>query len=185
MAEGEDRSVSRRKLLGGLGTFAGASLVVGARSGAAAPAAESPAFEGLPTIAPPGYVHPEGVIANVAPAINPAWTYRTLGWDAFFSQTPVATTVDLNGLHAPTDATFFAPVELPQGALLREATFFVYNASPTTGLAVGVAISAPPTVILGGAISFSQANALVHTVTISNFDIFNPVDNTSRGYALE
>jgi len=183
MAHHEDREVSRRRLLGGLGTFAGASLLVGARKGAAASAAGEAGADGLPTFAPAGYVQPEGVIAQVAPPVNPAWTYLTLGYRSFFSQTPVTTTVDANGLHAATDASFTAALDLPQGAILREATFYVFNASSNTGLGVGVGVLSPPSTFGGGSFGFSSPNALVHTVTLTGF-VGSPVDNTLRGYFL-
>jgi hypothetical protein len=184
MAHHEDREVSRRKLLGGLGTFAGASLLVGARKGAAASPAGETGAEGLPTFAPAGYVQPEGVIAPVAPAVNPAWTYLTVGYRSFFSQTPITTTVDVNGLHAATEGFFTAALDLPQGAILREATFHVYNASPSTGLSVGVGVLTPPSASMGGSFGFTSPNALVHTVTLTSFPFVNPIDNTLSGYLL-
>lgn len=138
---------------------------------------------GMPTsrLQPAG---PEAAPA-AAPAVNPAWSYLTLGYDSFHPTTALTTTVDGNGIR-PTagDGTFVYPLHLPQGAVLREATFYVYNVSTSTGLSVGIGVLTPPSTFVGGTFAFTSPTAGVHTVTISSISIGNPVDNTTLGYFL-
>jgi hypothetical protein len=179
--------ISRRSLLRATGAVVGGGVAMGLGPPSAfASEAEPPGAgqaPGMPTVRAAGEANP-GIVAAVAPAINPAWSYRVFGYSSFHSQVPVSTSVDGNGLHAASDATFAAPLDLPQGAVIREATFWVYNSSPSTGLGVGFANLTPPSSFTGGSFAFSGANQGPHTVTINSF-LGSPIDNTARGYHLQ
>lgn len=129
----------------------------------------------------------DGVVSRVAPALNPAWSYQTFGYTDFhtwpFGTSPTYS-VDGNGLHASADVSLRVPLTLPQGAVVREVTFWVYNASASTGLGVGLAVLTPPSTFTGGNFAFTDPGAGSHTVTIDTDFIGSPVDNTVRGYSL-
>jgi len=175
--------VSRRQVLRGAGLAAGAAagaVVLPAGALAAEPGQDPP---GVPT-AQPGELVSGGLVAAAAPALNPAWTYLTLSYEAFFVLgTGGALSVGGNGLSAATATSLRAPLALPQGAVLREVTFFVFNSSVGTSLSVGVTVVAPPSATAGGSFAFTQAGANAHTVTITSFP-FNPLDPATRSYSL-
>lgn len=184
MTEKHAESVSRRGIFtGGLaaGALAGTGLLTGA---APAVGAERPGIPGLPTAR---RQRADGPVARVAPALDPAWQYLTFGPTAFHTWVYGATpqyTSDPNGLHASTGATLIAPVALPQGAVIQEVTFWVYNASASTGLSVGLANWTPPAMTTGGNFSFTTPGAGAHTITLNPPFLASPVDNTKNSYAL-
>ncbi len=178
--------MSRRTLLRAGGAVVGGGIAAGVGAapafGAPAVPAGSGEVPGMPTVQRAGDPNP-GVIAAAAPPINPAWSYRVFGYTAFHPMTAVTTSVDANGLHAASDASFFAPLDLPQGAVLREATFWVFNLTSNVGAAVGVNVISPPSTFASGNFAFTTPNLASHTVTITSFAA-PVIDNTIRGYHL-
>jgi hypothetical protein len=174
--------LSRRHLIaGGAAATAGALAGVGSLEAAHASAGVPPDSGDVPT-------HIEGAVSGIpveaAPAINPAYTYLTYGYDAFH---PVGAegglSVGANGLSATTTTSLRCPLSLPNGSVLRELTYFVYNSSASTGLNVGISTVTPPSGFAVGISAFTSAGANTHTVTITSFS-FNPINTTTTGYAL-
>ena len=172
--------LSRRAVLTGMG-LTGVSFAAGLPE--RAPAEH---YEGmdLPRVAPPGYRHPEAVLD--APPLNPAWSYLTYGWNQFFAAEngSVFSTGSTTGLScASGNASLFAPIHLPQGTLLREATFYCYNTSATTGLALSVTRLDPPNAGSSSVSSFSTPGAGSHVISFDP-SFIGAIDNRTASYAL-
>jgi hypothetical protein len=177
-------AISRRSLLAFGGATVGGAVLGGTALGppaGAAPVAYAPA-PGEPTIRSAGDPNP-GIVAAVAPALNPNWSYRTIGYPEFGPRGSELTLGSPQGLYATVDMSVAAPLALPTLSVIREVTFFVYNTSSNTGLSVGLGHITPPATFTGGNFAFTEANAGSHTVTLTSF--LNPVvDGTLRSYAL-
>ena len=186
------RKVSRRSMLAGLGAATGAAVTGGVglsavgMGPAAAASGDGGSGTGLPTVHAAGQANP-GVILQALPAINPAFNYRTIPYNLFIPR--VVTGLNLavsltTGLGATAGSTtLFAPLDLPQGAVIREAAFECYNANSSTGLGVGINTITLASPFVGGFTAFTSTSAGKHTVVITP----NPpitVDNTTTGYSL-
>jgi hypothetical protein len=173
-------------MLAGLGgAVAGATL-----SGTAALAAPGdPGGGGVPTVKTPEDAGlDQGVILQALPAVNPAWNYLTLVYHHFIPRVVAGLNVtsDTTGMHvtAPAGGTnFFAPLDLPQGAILREAAFECFNANLTTSLGVGITRTSLTSANVGGNFAFTTTNAQKHTVVVTP-SIIGPVDNTAFAYGV-
>ena len=177
--------ISRRQVLQRAGLAAGAAAGAGVLPTDTVVAQQaSPDAVGGPTVRP-WALTAGGPVVAAAPAVNPAWTYLTLSYDAFMVVGSGGTmSVDGNGLHASSPTTVRAPLHLPHGATVREVTFWVYNGSPGTMLSVGLSALTPPSISVGGTFAFTEADAGHHNVTMTSFASVNPIDTTTRAFAL-
>ena len=88
-------------------------------------------------------------------------------------------------VNAPAGGTTFAAaLDLPQGAVLREAAFECYNAHPTIGLGVGLTRTSLASSTIGGNFAFTATAASKHTVVVSP-TIIGPIDNTQLAYGVQ
>jgi hypothetical protein len=177
--------ISRRSLLAGLGGAA-AGVTLSGREALAAPG-DPP---GVPTVKTAENAHlDQGVILQALPAVNPNWIYRTLAYHHFIPRVVAGLNVSSDGtvgMHvtAPAAGTnFFAPLDLPQGAVLHEAAFECFNNNATTSLGVGITRTSLGSANVGGNFAFTTTLAQKHTVVVTP-SIIGPIDNTAFAYGL-
>jgi hypothetical protein len=176
--------LSRRTLLRGAGVATGATLLGGVTAAAAAQGDESP--PGVATVQQPGQPNP-GLFLQALPARNPAYQYRGLAWHHFSplaNPMPGVTFSGSAGMQATGAATFYCPLDLPHGAVVREVAFECYNAHPSTGLSLGFTRTDPGTGSLGGAFAFTTTNAGKHTIVITSLQPYGTIDNGAFAYGL-
>ncbi len=182
---GEAR-MSRRAMLAGMGVATGAVVAGRLPAGAATTGDGSP--PGLPTVQQPGQLN-QGLVLQALPALNPAWNYRTLAYHHFFPRVVAGLNVGSNstvGQHVtapPAGTNFFAALDLPQGAVIREAAFECYNVSTASGLGVGITRTGVTSSFIGGIFAFTTSGGGKHTVVVtpSSGEV---VDNTTYAYGL-
>ncbi len=122
--------LSRRTLLRGAGVATGATLLGGVSAAAAAQGDGSP--PGVATVKGPDSLD-QGRLVQALPARNAAYQYRTVGWHQFFplaNPMPGVTFSGSAGMQATSSATFYCPLDLPQGAVVREVGVRVLQRPP-------------------------------------------------------
>lgn len=174
--------LSRRQLVRGMGLIAGGGLVAPVAGAALAGPASAAPTPGAPTTGVPEATR-GALVAAVAPAVDPAWEYLTIGAYGWVPDVVTGTTVGSNGFY-PSDASCFFrhPLELPQGAVVREVSFFAYNASPSTGVSVIVWRQTPPAPYASVTYDFTTPAANAHVVTLTSG--LPTIDNTTTAYGL-
>jgi hypothetical protein len=179
-----ERKWSRRTVLRGAGVATGATLLAGVPQAAAAQSDSAP--PGVATTQQAGQPNP-GVFLHALPAVNPAFTYRTLAWHHFAplaNPMPSVTFSGSTGMQATSAASFYCPLDLPNGAVVREVAFECYNAHPTTGLGVGFTRTELGGGSPGGSFAFSSTNAAKHTIVMNSLGSFGIIDNAAFAYGL-
>ena len=181
-----DAGLSRRSVLFGAGSIAGATLVGGSVAAAApTPSDEAP---GVPTVSEGGGGATTAEVVEALPATNPAWSYETHAYPHFIARPVAGLNASVNstvGLNLTAGATtFYAPLSLPQGAIVREVVFECYNASTGTSLNVGFAVVTLSSATVGGTFKFNQAGAGKHTVVLGDLGANAVIDNAAASYSL-
>jgi hypothetical protein len=162
----------------------GATLLGGAAS--AAPPAAPPGVPTVSTAKAEGVVSAQTVAA--LPAVNPAWNYLMLAYPQFVARPAAGLDSTVNGTVGLAvtagSATFFAPLFLPQGAIVRELAFECFNSNASTGLGVGFTRTTLASSTVGGSFAFSTPSASKHTILLSVSGSFATIDNAAFSYAL-
>jgi hypothetical protein len=179
-----DAGLSRRSMLFGAGSIAGATLLAGTAT--AAPPGEPP---GVPTVSTSNAEGPtQAQSLDALPVVNPAWSYLMLAYPQFVARPVAGLNSTVNGTVglnvAAGTATFFGPLALPQGAIVRQVAFECYNTSSSTGLGVGFTRTNLASSTVGGSFAFSTAGAAKHTIVLPVSAPFATIDNAAFSYAL-